>query len=186
MRPLGNLDNVGPLDRASTHTRTMKTSVQIFVIVATALFSGCATSYQSNGFTGGYTETQLAPDVFRVAFRGNGYTSQQRAQDFAMLRAAELALQRDFTHLAVVDERSSTTAHSFTTSGHATTTGTASVYGNRATYSGNTTYTPGQTHTFYKPETGIVVQFFKSKPEAIFAFDAAFLQQSIKHTYKIK
>lgn len=103
-----------------------------------------------------------------------------------MLRAAELALQQGFTHLAVVDERTFTTAHSFTTSGHATTTGSAYVYGNRATYSGYTTYTPGQTYTFYKPKTGIVVQFFKSKPDGAFAFDAAFLEQSIKQSYKIK
>ena len=185
---MGRVAELGSLGRSTTplHTNTMKTSAQILIVVAAALFSGCATSYQSNGFTGGYTETQLAPDVFRVAFRGNGYTSQERAQDFAMLRAAELALRHEFTHLVVVDERSSTTAHSFTTSGHATTTGTAYVYGNRATYSGYTTYTPGQTHTFYKPKTGIVVQFFKSKPDAIFAFDAAFLQQSLKQTYKIK
>ncbi|MBI5384438.1 MAG: hypothetical protein HZA90_07090 [Verrucomicrobia bacterium] len=148
--------------------------------------SGCATSYQSSGFTGGYKETQLAPDVFRVTFRGNRYTSPERAQDFSMLRASELALQHGFTHFAVVDERRSTTAHSFTTSGHATTTGTAYVYGNQATYSGQTIYTPGQTHTFYKPRTGLVVQFFKTKPDGIFAFDAAFLQQSIKQTYKIK
>ena len=164
----------------------MKTSTSILVAFAAFLLAGCATSYQSNGFTGGYSETQLAPDVFRVAFRGNGYTSPERAQDFSMLRAAELALQHGFTHLAVVDERSSTTAHSFTTAGQATTTGTAYVYGNQATYSGHTTYTPGQTHTFYKPRTGLVVQFFKAKPDGVFAFDAVFLQQSIKQTYKIK
>lgn len=164
----------------------MKTLAQILILAVAACLSGCATSYQRRSFTGGYTETQLAPDVFRVAFGGNGYTSQERAQDFAMLRAAELALQHGFTHLAVVDQRSSMTAHSSTTPGHATTTGSAYINGNQATYSGYTTYTPGETMTFYKPETGIVVQFFKSKPDATFAFDAAFLQQSIKQTYKIE
>lgn len=171
-------------DRLLDHT--MKTLTLLLVVATVGWLAGCATSYQRTGFTGGYSETQLAPDVFRVAFRGNGYTSPERAQDFAMLRAAELALQRGFTHLAVVDERSSTTAHSFTTTGHATTTGSAYVYGNRMTYSGYTTYTPGQTYTFYKPKTGMVVQFFESKPDGVFAFDAAFLQQSIKQSYKIK
>ena len=160
----------------------MKTSAPILVAVAAFFLSGCATSYQSSSFSGGYTETQLAPDVFRVAFRGNGYTSPERTQDFSMLRASELALQHGFTHLAVVDERNSTTAHSFTTSGQATTTGTAYDYGNRATYSGETTYTPGKTRTFYKPRTGLVVQFYKTKPDGVFAFDAAFLQKSIKQT----
>lgn len=165
----------------------MKALAPILTVAAlVVLVAGCSTPYQSTGLTGGYSQTQLAPDVFRVAFRGNGYTSGERAQDFAMLRAAELALQQGYTHFAVVDERSSTTAHSFTTAGQATTTGSAYVYGNHATYSGHTTYTPGQTHTFYKPKTGIVVQLFKSKPDGVFAYDAAFLQQSIKQTYKIK
>lgn len=158
----------------------------IFLAILTTFFTGCATSYQSGGFTGGYTETQLAPDVFRVVFKGNGYTSPERAQDFSMLRAAELALQTGFTHLAVINERNSTTTHSFTTDGEAKTTGTAQIYGNQVSYSGHTTYTPGQTVTFYKPSTGLVVQFFKTKPEGIFAYDAAFLQQSIKSRYKIK
>ena len=103
-----------------------------------------------------------------------------------MLRASELALENGFTHFAVLDERSSTTAHSFTTSGQATTSGTAYFSGNQATYSGHTTYTPGQTHTFYKPNTGLMVKLFKSKPDGAFAFDAAFLQKSIKEQYKIK
>lgn len=164
----------------------MKVFALITATLVAVLLSSCATSYQPTGFTGGFSETQLAPDVFRIAFEGNGYTSTQRAQDFSMLRASELALKNGFTHLAVVDERSSTAAHSFTTSGQATTTGTAYLSGNRATYSGQTTYNPGQTHTFYKPRTGLVVQLFKSKPEGVFAFDAAFLQRSIKQTYKIK
>ncbi len=66
--------------------------------------SGCATSYQQKGFTGGYSETQLAPDVFRVNFQGNGYTSSERAQDFALLRAAELSLERGFRYFALLDE----------------------------------------------------------------------------------
>jgi uncharacterized lipoprotein YajG len=141
-------------------TPSMKTSTTILVAFAAFLLSGCATSYQSNGSTGGYSETQLAPDVFRVAFRGNRYTSPEQAQDFCMLRAAELALQQGFTHLALVDERSSTTTHSVTTAGQATTTGTAY-----------------KTHTF---------KFFKAKPDGVFTFDAALLQQFIKQTYKIK
>lgn len=60
------------------------------------LLEGCATSHQEKGFTGGYSETQLAPDVFRVNFAGNGYTSSERAQDFALLRAAELSLVHEF------------------------------------------------------------------------------------------
>lgn len=164
--------------------------------------SGCATSYQSNGLTGGYSDTQLAPDVFRVVFCGNGYTEAERAQDFALLRAAELTLQQGFTCFAVIDEQNSTKTSSFTTPGYANTTatGTGSSSGNiylnpyGGNYSGtssayvnsSTTYTPPQTHVFYKPRTGLLVKAFQTKPEGIFTFDASFLQQSLKKKYRIE
>jgi len=155
-------------------------------VVSTLLLSGCATSYQSTGFTGGYSETKLAPDVVRVVFRGNGYTRKERAQDLALLRAAELSLAAGCPYFAVLSENSDTKAHSFTTAGTSHTTGSAYVVGNQAYYSGQTTHIPGQTITFYKPETGILVQFLKEKPSEGFVFDAAFLVKELKGKYKIK
>jgi len=167
----------------------MKTALQIFAIAAVIFISGCATSYHSTGFTGGYSETQLAPDVFRIHFAGNGYTSGERAQDFAMLRAADLALQHGFKYFAIIDESSSTAVSSFTTPGSATTTGSAYVsggYGNYyGSYSDQTTYTPPQTYYVFKPRAGLLIRCFTDKPEAIYTFDAVFLQQSLKQKYHI-
>ena len=70
----------------------MKTTNLIPALSLALVLSGCATAYQSNSLTGGYTDTQLAPDVFRVSFSGNAFTSNDRVQDFALLRAAELTL----------------------------------------------------------------------------------------------
>lgn len=180
----------------------MKIAATVLSVAALLLMTGCATPYQSKSLRGGYSDTALAPDVFRVVFRGNGFTSAERAQDFALLRASEVTIQRGFTCFAIVDERSDVTAHSFTTPGHAHTTesGTrfesANIYLNPygASYSGTsrmnmsatTTYTPPQTYVFYKPETGMLIKAFQSKPDGIFTFDAAFLQQSLKQKYGIK
>ena len=150
------------------------------------LLAGCATPYQSTGFTGGYSETQLAPDVFRVYFRGNGYTSGERAEDFAMLRAADTCLQHGFTCFALLDERSSTSTSAITTPGYAYTTGSAYAYGNSATYSGQTFYSPGQTVLIHKPQAGLMIRCFQTKPDAIFTFDAAFLKQSLMQKYHIE
>src|SRR5204862_5042008 len=138
---------------------------------------GCATPYQSGGFGGGFSDTQLALDIFRVNFRGNGYTSPERAQDFALLRASELALQHGFAHFAIIDQHNSTRVQSYTTPGTAQTTayGTGSSQGNiylnpyGGTYAGNsefsmnapTTYTPPQTHVFFKPQTGLLIKGFQ-------------------------
>ncbi len=50
----------------------------------------------------GYSETQIADDTFLVTFRGNTPTSLERATDFALLRAASVALDNECRHFAVV------------------------------------------------------------------------------------
>jgi len=57
----------------------------IYLLSISAILSACATSYQKEGATRGYTETQLDTNVFQVSFRGNGYTEKQRASDFTLL-----------------------------------------------------------------------------------------------------
>jgi hypothetical protein len=187
-----------------------KIKQRIFPLVGSALLcflTGCATPYCSEGLMGGYSDTQLAPDVFRVVFRGNGNTPAERAQDFALLRASVLTLRHGFTCFAIVDERNSATISSFTTPGYANTTayGTGFSSGNiylnpsyRGGYSGSysgtssafanatTTYTPPQTYIFYKPETGLLIRAFQTKPDAIYTFDAAFLKKSLVNRYGLQ
>ena len=54
--------------------------------------TGCATGYQSKGFSGGYEDTQIGSDVYRVNFEGNGYTKNNRVQDFLLLRASQIEI----------------------------------------------------------------------------------------------
>lgn len=202
----GRFHSCGPVGFARGHKFdhfiAMRITSLIITLCGILVLSGCATRYHANGLTGGFSETLLAPDMYRVAFKGNGYTDPERAQDFALLRAAELTIQRGFTCFAVLDERNSTSISSFTTPGYADTTasGTGNSSGNiylnpyggsysgtsSATVSAHTTYTPPQTHIFYKPHTGLLVKAFQTKPENIFTFDASFLQQTLKEKYRIK
>jgi hypothetical protein len=157
------------------------------LLLASALFiGGCATAYQPNGYTGGFSETKLAPDVVRVVFTGNGYTSKQRAQDLALLRAAELSLAAGSPYFAVLSESTDVRHNSVTTSGTSYTTGSAYVVGNQAYYSGQTIHSPGQTMNFYHPESGILIKFLKEKPTNALVFDATFLVGSLKEKYKIR
>lgn len=74
------------------------------------LMTGCAsapapvpTSYgpATDSVVYGYSETQIADDSFQVAFRGNRPTSLERATDFALLRAATVALANGCRHFAI-------------------------------------------------------------------------------------
>ncbi len=68
-----------------------------------ALLASCATMYQPEGPTGGFSETRLGENIWRVSFKGNGFTSPERATDFAMLRSAEVCLSSGYRYFIVAE-----------------------------------------------------------------------------------
>ena len=79
----------------------------ILTVIALAMV-GCATEYQTVGFTGGYSESWLSDTRARIRYDGNGFSTMERIQDFAVLRAADLGASRAFTHLVVVSQKATT------------------------------------------------------------------------------
>lgn len=65
----------------------------ILAVVVMAITMACATAYTSGGLFGGYEDTQLSEDTFRVSFQGNGYTSEDRTTNFIFRRCAEITLE---------------------------------------------------------------------------------------------
>ncbi|MGQ0621507.1 MAG: CC0125/CC1285 family lipoprotein [Panacagrimonas sp.] len=65
-----------------------------------AMVTGCATQtpYQPAAKRGeyGYTETQLTDSRYRITFNGNTLTPEETTKDYALLRAAELTLQKGY------------------------------------------------------------------------------------------
>lgn len=159
----------------------------IIMIAAIALLmQGCATAYQKTGFSGGYSETQLDENVFRVSFRGNGYTSRERAADFTLLRSAELTLECGFQYFAIIDANSETSHSSYTTPTTSYTTGSAYGTGNYAYGSATTTTSGGQTYHSSKPSSSNTIVCFKEKPENIFTYNAKFIYKTITEKYDIQ
>lgn len=60
---------------------------------------------------GGYTETELADDQYAVCFQGSGHSSQEiqiaADEDMARLRAAEVTLERNYTHFVIESNKTS-------------------------------------------------------------------------------
>src|SRR5438552_803630 len=82
----------------------MKTSLASVALFCLALLFGCATPYAGNGLLGGYSDTALAPDVYRISFQGNGFTSPERSQDFAILHAADLTLSHGYHYFGIINQ----------------------------------------------------------------------------------
>lgn len=74
-----------------------------------ALLSACATAtpYQPNirgqQVSGGFSETQLEANRFRVNFAGNSLTSRETVEGYLLYRAAELTVAQGYDWFAVVD-----------------------------------------------------------------------------------
>ena len=89
---------------------------------ALVLLSACATqsAYQSAEKPGGqgYSETRLTDTRYRVTFTGNSVTPAGTIQNAALLRAAELTLQKGYDWFQIADrqldrqQRSNTTVSS--------------------------------------------------------------------------
>ena len=158
------------------------TALSVLLVLA-----GCATNYQAQSFSGGFSETQLDKNVFKVTFKGNGYTQSERAEDFALLRSAELTLKNGFSHFAIVDGRQSADYGVMTTPTQSYTTGSVTAYGNTAYGSARTTTTGGQSFIIKKPSSTNTIVCFSGKPEnGMFVYDAQFIYDSLSTKYGSK
>ncbi len=163
--------------------------MKALVIAAVLFLTGCATPYQSKGFTGGFDETQLSPEVYRVSFQGNAYVAAETVADYVMLRCAELTVESGFQYFVVVDTKDTSRSGAYTTPKSSQTTANATAYGNA--YSTNvqgtatTTTYGGQTYFFAFPSETNTILMLHEKPQEGFAYDAQFLVRSLRQKYKI-
>lgn len=149
--------------------------------------TGCMTAYQPDGLTGGYSETQVAENVWKVSFKGNGYTRRERAEDMALLRSAELTLQQGYSYFAFADSNSRVeTMGGMVTPVTTTTTGNAYRSGNMVSGSATSVSSGGQMMFISKPSANNTVVMFKTKPEnAGMVYDAKFVCNSLGKKYEV-
>lgn len=161
--------------------------IQSFILVSLVLLVGCATAYQQEGFTGGFTETQLGENVFQITFKGNAYTSAERASDFTLLRSAELALEQGYQFFVIVDADSYSTYSTYTTPTTSKTKANAYGSGNYAYGTATTVTTGGQTIEYVKPRSTNTIVCFTERPEDTggLIYEARFIVNSLKGKYKL-
>lgn len=81
----------------------MKNIVTLAGLALLGLLGGCAAEYHPKNASGGFSETSLAPDLWRVRFEHTYYTPKRQVEDFALLRSAELTLRQGYTHFTLSD-----------------------------------------------------------------------------------
>lgn len=162
--------------------------MRVLIIVSglCTVLSACATTYQPEGFSGGFSETQLDKNVWRVRFTGNGNTEKYRAEDFALLRSAELTLKNGYTYFVSNDSNSSSETRAFTTPATAHTTGSAYRAGNYIYGNARTQMYGGQTIVVSEPATTNTVVMFDEKPTIQgMVYDARFVCSTLGKKYDV-
>jgi hypothetical protein len=156
--------------------------MRTIIILVLGFLTGCATSYGENAWwrDGGFSETELQPGVWQVRFQGNEFTSEERAADFAFLRAAELCTQSGSNYMMVSNAQSGSQV-SGVIPGNSTTTASATGVGNTVFGTANTTTTPPT--VLYSPTAGLLAACVGQQIDG--AWDAVFLQNSLKNKYDI-
>jgi len=83
------------------------------ITICLFILSGCASSEvdyvpASGPDSAGYTEQQISDNRYRVVFTGNDRSTVETVQNYALLRAAELAVQKDYDWFRVSDRNTIT------------------------------------------------------------------------------
>lgn len=76
----------------------------IFTICTFALLAACATPYKQakKETSNGYFDTKMQEGMYEVLFNGNENTSFAKANNFALLRSAEVCLENGYKSFEIV------------------------------------------------------------------------------------
>ena len=87
----------------------------VSVVCLIAFLSGCTAYY---GTVGRASETQVAPDSYRVAFFPTGYISWDLAYRAALLRCADLSIENGYRYFGVLTIENYSSATDFVLPGN--------------------------------------------------------------------
>jgi hypothetical protein len=135
--------------------------------------------------------------VYEVTFLGNGDSSYERVSDFAMLRAAEIALSRQtksFTLLDVVNLSSArpylTAPHFYWTTASELNAGSQHILPAAGPFDGPgwsyLVMEPGQERTYYRPGVKLKVKLLPDPPGSYYPYDPVKESERLKRKYRIK
>ena len=127
---------------------------KLFLITFLFILSNCSTPYQKNSFAGGYKDTQLSPNTFKVTATGNGFTSLDKVQNIVLMRASELTIDNNYDVFEIIKTNARINSSIVSTPGQTITTHIPGQAPSSATYC-------GYISTIKRPTADIVVKMYK-------------------------
>ena len=143
--------------------------------------TSCATAYQPTSFSGGFTDTQLSENVWKVSVNGNAYTSKSTIGDYALLRASELTLQKGFKYFVIGSQNEDSKNFNATFGTNSSTTyGNISSSGN---FNARTNYTTPTVVPMKKYSNELIFEMLNQKQNSVFAYDAQLIFDQLASKY---
>jgi hypothetical protein len=137
--------------------------IATILLAFTIMLSGCATSYQVDGFTGGQKPKWRDVDVLEIQASGNGYTSKSKLERMTLLRAAETAIEANYRYFIEIDSENTGKSSTVTMPSTQTTNVTGQYTGSGYRGTSTTTYS-NNSYDVYKPGANIVYRMFEKLP----------------------
>ena len=153
-------------------------ALHCMLVLCVSFVIGCATTYQKQGFSGGYTDIQYDKNTFLVTFKGNGYISSEKVSTYALYRCAEITILNGFDYFIIVDSNNLSGTSFVTTPGSFQ----SNTFGSTTTG----TFTPGQTRPIRKYGASLRIKLFRGdKPENNYdAYNAFELKRYLRSSIK--
>ena len=146
---------------------------KLFVTLIISLFCGaCATPYKaaSKPTSDGYFDTMLQTGLYDITFNANGDTTIKRAQDFALLRAAEVCLENGYRSFSIVNSSNNSQTET-------------DIVSNTNVYNRNYLFSYSYLVSETKPKVSIMVQC--SSDRNLF-FNAESIRVNLRKKYNLK
>lgn len=126
---------------------------------------------------GGYSELELGSETYQVSFSGRNI-STAKSQDYALLRAAELTLEKGHRYFLVLGTRSQTDVQLHSSPGASQTTLVDDGFAFTTGYGGGTSSTR-------LPQASYVIRVLDDSGEHPNAYDALMIQRSVRQKYQL-
>ena len=123
--------------------------------------------------------------MFRVTFKGNGYTNLTRATDFTLLQCAEICKGEGFTYFQIVESEKGMKKTKAFMSQATETTQTSGTVSSSGRFSATSTTVKKDADIVSRPRTTNTIICYQEKPESGVSYTAEFLIKSLKEQYKI-
>jgi len=77
---------------------------KLTILLLMFFISSCQTTYQKQGFSGGYSDQLTGQNTATVYYKSNTFTSMSDTRRFAMRRASELTLSKGYDYFLIEND----------------------------------------------------------------------------------